>query len=66
MTDTITILSSAALSTALSTALVVIFRSWISERIKGAIQHEYNEKFETYKVRLKSESDKDLELLTGE
>lgn len=32
--------------------LVLILRSWISERLKQAIQHEYSQKLETYKAEL--------------
>ena len=44
-----------------SGVLVFLFRNWISERLKDSIQHEYNEKLESYKAVLKSHYDEKLE-----
>lgn len=63
MPDVNTILSSVGVSTLLSAALVFLARNWISERIKNAIKHEYDEKLETHKAKLKIESDKEIEQL---
>lgn len=61
-----TVLASATVSAALTAALVWLAKSWIGERIKGAIQHEYNEKLESYKAKLEVEHDRDLEKLKSE
>jgi hypothetical protein len=57
MSDIATILSSGALSS----AIVYLFRNWISERIKSSIQHEYDQKLETHKAQLKAESEISIE-----
>jgi hypothetical protein len=62
MQDIITILSSGALSS----ALVFLFRNWISERIKASIQHEYDQKLETHKAQLKAESEISVEKLKSQ
>ena len=56
MQDIITVLSSGALSG----VLVFLLRDWISERIKASIQHEYEQKLETHKAQLKSQSETEL------
>lgn len=61
-----TVLASATVSAALTSALVWLAKSWIGERIKGAIQHEYNEKLESHKAKLEVEHDRDLEQLRSE
>lgn len=55
------ILSSAAVSAALSCALVWLARTWIGERLRSAIQAEYAAKLETLKVQMKAEADTQLE-----
>jgi hypothetical protein len=57
----VTILSSAAVSAALSGALVWLLQNWISERLKNAIKHEYDAKLETHKAQLKAAFDVDVE-----
>ncbi|MBU6411719.1 MAG: hypothetical protein KGR98_15150 [Verrucomicrobia bacterium] len=47
-----TVISSFVGSSLITTALVFLFRSWISERIKNAIKHEYDQKLETHKAQL--------------
>jgi hypothetical protein len=66
MEHILTIISSGAVSVALSGTLVFLFRNWISERIKGAIQHEYNEKLETHKAQLQSRNDIEIEKLKAD
>jgi hypothetical protein len=61
-----TVLASATVSGALTAALVWLAKSWIGERIKGAIQHEYNQKLESHKAQLKVQYDRDLEQLKSE
>jgi len=57
------ILTSASVSAGLSTCLIFLSKSWISERLKGAIKNEYDQKLETHKAQLKSESDIQIEQL---
>ncbi len=49
-----------------SAAVVWLARTWISERIKNAIKHEYDAKLETHKAQLKSESDVSVERLKAQ
>jgi hypothetical protein len=56
MQDIVTILSSGALSS----VLVFLFRNWISERIKASIQHEYDQKLETHKAQLRSQTETEI------
>lgn len=60
------ILLTAGVSTALSTLVMFVFRTWLSERIKGSIQSEYQIKMENLKSQLKAESDQTLERLKNE
>src|SRR5258707_6763626 len=62
----ITFLSSGAISAAVSAALVFLFRNWISERLKASIQHEYQQKLETHKAQLKSQSEIELARLKAQ
>jgi hypothetical protein len=55
MRDLIDVLSSTAVSTALSAILIWLSREWISTRLKASIEHEYAEKLETMKAQLKGE-----------
>lgn len=55
------VLVSLAASGALTAALVFLLRTWISERLKGAIKHEYDQKLETYKAALQAEADTAIE-----
>ena len=51
----------------LGTGLInFIFRTWISERIKNAIKSEYDQKLETHKAILKSQSDVEIERLKSQ
>ena len=58
--DVITILSSSAIATALSGVVVFLARNWISERLKASIQHEYDQKLETHKAQLKSQTEAEI------
>jgi hypothetical protein len=53
MQNILTIISSVSFSALLAAALIFLTKSWISERIKNAIKHEYDEKLETHKAQLK-------------
>ncbi|MGF7135947.1 hypothetical protein P3T40_007459 [Paraburkholderia sp. EB58] len=57
----VTLLSSAGVSVVLGGALVWLLRTWIGERVRGAIQAEYAEKLETLRAQLKAEADLKLE-----
>lgn len=61
-----TILASASVSAALSAALVWLAKTWIGERIKDAIKHEYDQKLESHKASLKSAHDRELERLKSQ
>lgn len=60
------ILTSVTVSVILVAALGWLTRSWISERLKNAIKHEYDEKLETHKSQLKAQSDVELEKLRAD
>jgi hypothetical protein len=57
----LTIISSAAVSAALSGLLLWITKTWIGERLKNAIKAEYDTKLESHKAQLKAEFDKQVE-----
>ena len=64
MTETIsTIVGSILASTAVCGAVGWLLRTWISERLKGAIKNEYDLKLETFKAELKANSDVQIERL---
>ena len=45
----------------LTSGIVVwLLREWISVHIRAGIQHEYEQKLETYKVQLKTEGEESL------
>jgi hypothetical protein len=71
------ILSSALVSTSVTTALVWVSKTWISQPINKrieheyseklkAIEHKYNEKLETHRATLKAQSDVETERLKTE
>jgi hypothetical protein len=57
------LLTSAALSLVLSGFVVWLTKAWISERLKNAIKHEYDEKLESHKAQLKAQADVETEKL---
>jgi hypothetical protein len=57
----ITVISSAAVSAALSGLLLWLTKTWVAERLKNAIKAEYDTKLESYKAQLKGDYDKQLE-----
>ena len=59
----ITVISSAAVSSALAGLILWLTKSWISERLKNAIKNEYDEKLETHKSKLKAQTDVEVEKL---
>ena len=62
----LTILTSGVVSAAVTALLIFFVKTWISERIKSAIQHEYDQKLEAYKAQLKAESDSVIEKLKSQ
>lgn len=66
MNELVTILSSITFSGLLTGALVFLTRSWIAERLKNAIRHEYDQKLETHKAQLKADSDVAIEHLRSQ
>jgi hypothetical protein len=62
----LTLLASAATSAALTGFVVWLTKSWISERLKNAIKHEYDQKLETHKAQLKAQSDVETERLKAQ
>lgn len=59
-TDIVTILTSGTFATLLSGLLAFIFRNWISDRLKASIQHEYDQKLESHKDKLRNETEKEI------
>ncbi len=62
----VTILASAAVSSALAGLLLWLTKSWITERLKNSIKHEYDQKLETHKAELKAQHDTILEQLRSD
>lgn len=60
------VITSVALSGLLTTALIWLTKSLISERLKNAIKNEYDQKLETHKAELKSKTDIELEKLRSQ
>ncbi|MEK6683367.1 MAG: hypothetical protein AABY46_01765 [Nitrospirota bacterium] len=59
----LTILSSLTFSGILTALLLFLTRSWLSERLKQSIEHEYAQKLETYKHALRAEHEIAIERL---
>lgn len=57
---------SGALSVVLSGSLFWLLRSWISERLKNAIKHEYDEKLESHKAQLHAQTAVETERLRSQ
>lgn len=62
----ITTVTSAGVSASLLAVIGWLGRSWISERLKGAIKHEYDDRLETLKAELKVQGDAHLASLRAE
>jgi hypothetical protein len=54
-----TIIASAAISSMVAGLIIWLSKTWISERLKNAISHEYEEKLETHKAILKANNERD-------
>jgi hypothetical protein len=66
MADALTILTSSSVSGALTLALIWFTRSWISERLKNAIKHEYDQKLVAFQAQVKAAHDIQLERLRAD
>ena len=62
----LTILSSAAVSVALSGVVVWIAREWIGERLRSSIRHEYDQRLATLNAELRTQGDAQLAALKAE
>jgi len=62
----VTILASLAASGGLTATVVWLARSWISERLRNSIKHEYDQKLESFRAALKADYDANFERLRTE
>ena len=60
------LLASAAVSAVLTAALIWLSKSWISERLKNSIKHEYDQKLETHRAQLSAHSAVETERLRSQ
>lgn len=60
------VIASTFISSLLIGAGIWLARSWLSERLKNSIRAEYDQKLETHKAQLKSQSDIALERLRAD
>lgn len=66
MTDFLwTVLASGAVSTLLTGALIFLSKTWITERLKNAIKHEYDAKLESHKAQLQAQNAIEIEGTKG-
>lgn len=61
-----TILTAIVSSTLVTGVIVWLTKSWISERLKNAIRHEYDQKLESHKSQLRYQADSELEKIKAE
>lgn len=66
MSSILTVLSSVFASSVVAAGIIFVFKTFISEGIKAAIQHEYAQKLEALKVQLQCESEKEIERLKAQ
>jgi len=57
------VITSATVSAILTSLLLWLTKSWITERLKNAIKSEYDQKLETHKSQLKAQTDIEIEKL---
>lgn len=60
------VLASSAVSTLLIAALLLLSKSWVLERLKNSIRHEYDLGLETHKAQLKMQADMEMERLRSD
>ena len=63
MPDLVTVITSLTASGTLAACLIYIARSWLSERLKQSIRHEYTQKLEALKSQLIAENELAFEKL---
>lgn len=61
-----TIVAAILSSTAATGILIWLTKSWISERLRNSIRHEYDQKLESHKALLKYQADAELEKIKAE
>ena len=61
-----TIVAAIMSSTVVTGILIWLTKSWISERLRNSIRHEYDQKLESYKSQLKYEADSELEKIKAD
>lgn len=61
-----TVVSSSVVSGVISVAVVFLTKTWISERLKSSIQHEYSQKLESFKATVKAQNDVEIERLKSQ
>ncbi len=65
--DYLNVILTSSLFGALASGLFFfLFKTWVSERLKNAIKHEYDQKLETHKAQIKAEADVTIERLKSE
>jgi hypothetical protein len=57
----LTISTSAITAGGIATLIYFTGKTWITERIKNVIKHEYDEKLESHKAQLRTSVERDLE-----
>lgn len=62
----VSIITSTAVSTALTAALIWFSKTWMTERLKSSIKHEYDLALETHKSALTAEHQRDNETLKAQ
>lgn len=62
----LTIIATAGVSAALLLAVGWLLRTWIGERFKASVKHEYDDRLENLKAELRREGDANLAELTSE
>jgi 3-phosphoglycerate kinase len=60
------VVSSIVVGGGVSALIVFAMKTWIGEKMKASIQHEYNLQIEHYKTKIKIEADAQLESLKSE
>lgn len=60
------VLSSLVTSSALTATLLWLTKTWIGERVKNDIKHQYDQKLETHKAELRSSQDVAIEQLKSD
>jgi len=58
--------ASSLLSALLASAVTWLAKSWITERLKGAIKNEYDQRLEAHKLALKHDYDQKLETIRSQ